>query len=143
MKEIIPKKKDYFTRETIEVVMNKCLRIAMRKVPRLGANGFKKDDEADFASNREALKVQTEGFLAAIVWLSQFEPMSKVPPDGRYSSYGLKGYAEAQYGDYISNGAFIAAALHLEFPYEKHGPNAIIGVKKTPSFQAALHERFV
>jgi hypothetical protein len=44
--------------------------------------------------------------------------MKKKPRYGENKSHGLKEYPERKYHVYISNGAFIAAALHLGLPFE-------------------------
>ena len=48
-------------------------------------------------------------------------------------SYSLKHIVEDKYGGYISNGAFIVAAIHCGFPVEKmecDSPNAYIGINR-------------
>jgi hypothetical protein len=41
-------------------------------------------------------------------------------PNPRVSSYGLKHVMERQTGLYVTNGLFIAAAIHLGIGYKKH-----------------------
>lgn len=70
--------------------------------------------------------------------------------DRRFSSYGLKHAAESVAPAlrpgafrYISNGAFIAAALYLRYHVqrERNGPNARINIRYYPERQAALLDK--
>jgi hypothetical protein len=62
-------------------------------------------------------------------WLSKFKRV-KTP---QLSSYYLKHVVERLEGTYISNGALIAAAIHLEIPMRFYptGPNVDIAISKT------------
>ena len=61
-------------------------------------------------------------------WLSRFKRV-KIP---RVSSYYLKHVVERLAGTYISNGALIAAAIHLKIPMRFYPgwPNVDIGISK-------------
>ncbi len=55
-------------------------------------------------------------------WLASIEPAKAI---NRYpTSYGLKHTAELQIGQYVSNGVFIAAAIHCGFRYRRDGDSA-------------------
>ncbi|WP_156908803.1 hypothetical protein [Bradyrhizobium murdochi] len=127
-----------FSKQTIETVMHRCLEAVMDRYPRLTADGFMNLKDATFADRREDLKGQADGFWAAHAWLSQFDRMKSLSVEGGSKSYGLKEYPERKYQVYISNGAFIAAALNLGFPIQEKGLNAFIGIKRTPKFRSAL-----
>jgi hypothetical protein len=49
----------------------------------------------------------------------------------RHSSYGLKHLAEPEIG-YVTNGAFIAAAVHCGFSFETYpdSPNVCFGISE-------------
>ncbi len=65
-------------------------------------------------------------FLRAVAWLNHIPRRKTV----NLGSYSLKHQAERWAGDYISNGAIIAAAIHLGFRIEPifGTPNARINV---------------
>ncbi len=63
---------------------------------------------------------------AAADWLGTRQPR-KTATDGP-SSYGLKHVMERATGTYVTNGAFIAAALILGLPVDLDGLNPSIGV---------------
>ena len=57
-------------------------------------------------------------------------------------SYGLKHKAEEWAGEYISNGALIAAAIHLGIRYErdKDSPNVVLAVSSKCPLVRACHK---
>lgn len=63
-------------------------------------------------------------------WLFKYtEPQKRY--NDRHSSYGLKHQVEKWSNEYVSNGAFIFAAVSLKYPMKvlEDGPNAIFGIK--------------
>jgi hypothetical protein len=67
-------------------------------------------------------------------WIREYtEPHSKITR--RESSYVLKHRAENWAKTYVSNGAFIQAAVNLDYRIEvrDNGPNACFGMKLLPS----------
>lgn len=89
-----------------------------------------KRNKVGLEESRESLKREFEGFLEACKWLKERKYL-KYP--GKYSSYGWKHVMERETGIYVTNGAFIAAALHLEIPYKQVecSPNPVLGIRKT------------
>jgi hypothetical protein len=55
-------------------------------------------------------------------WLASIEPAKAI--NRHRTSYGLKHTAERQIGEYVSNGVFIAAAIHCGFSYRLDGDSA-------------------
>jgi hypothetical protein len=99
----------------------------MANWPNLTCWGFAEARSESFSEARAQLR--SEGlsyFLRAAEWLSHI-PRHKTPNLG---SYFLKHQAERWTGDYVSNGALIAAAIHLGFKVEpiQGTPNALINV---------------
>lgn len=100
----------------------------------LGDECAYKRSKVELQESRESLKREFEGFIDAYNWLKEREYL-KSP--GRYSSYGWKHAMEHETGTYVTNGAFIAAALHLGIPYKqvKCSPNPALGIRKTSKDQ--------
>lgn len=94
---------------------------------------------------KEQLKHERESFLLhfnefeiCCNWLSKFKKV-KTP---QYSSYYLKHVVEKLAGEYISNGALIAAALHLGLPtkFYHDSPNINVAIsKKCPILKQVGH----
>ena len=71
--------------------------------------------KAEFDKNQSMLLDSTESFEKAVAWLKQVEKIKSF--NTHRSSYGLKHLAEKEIG-YITNGVFIAAAIHSGFKYK-------------------------
>lgn len=103
---------------------------AKSKEPSLTQNGLDGDHERHYFDDRSLQQVRT-----ALIWLSQLE---KTKNAARYSSgysYGLKHQCESWGREnglepYVSNGALIAAAIFLGFPYKVDDLNAFIGISR-------------
>ncbi len=87
------------------------------------------DRETQLARDRAALLADVDGCSRAESWLRNKAKRKTINP--KRSSYGLKHLAEREVG-YITNGAFIAAAVHLGFPYRVHpdSPNVGLGISE-------------
>ena len=87
-------------------------------------------DEAkkEFERERELFLSEFEDFKICCEWLSKFEKI-KTP---QFSSYYLKHVVEKLAGEYVSNGALIAAAIHLDIPMKSgsDSPNINIAISK-------------
>ena len=86
--------------------------------------------KTDFDSNRqEFIKAGFDQFKNACAFLAGCL-LRKTVNRKAGGSYGLKHKAERWAGDYISNGALIAAAIHLGIPFEqiKDSPNVYLAV---------------
>lgn len=93
-----------------------------------GRGRTKEQREAEFRENRAALLRSAEGCSLACEWLSRREKIKTT--NRRHNSYGYKHMVERAAGKYITNGAFIAAAIHLGFPYriDADSPNVCFGI---------------
>jgi hypothetical protein len=76
-------------------------------------------------------------FLRAVEWLNHIPRRKSV----NLGSYGLKHQAERWGGAYVSNGALIAAAIHLGFKVERvrGTPNALINVAGRTKWPAGFY----
>jgi len=93
----------------------------------------------DLEGNRASLTLRFDEFKRSVGWLRQCQTTKTVTRTSP-SSYNLKHRAEYSTGDYICNGAMIAAALYLGVPMKAFddSPNPGIGVsKRCPVYQAA------
>ena len=68
-----------------------------------------------FKSEQERLIESTEEFERVCQWLYQIDKIKTI--NNKRGSYGLKHIAEREVG-YITNGVFIAAAIHSGFKYK-------------------------
>lgn len=84
---------------------------------------------AELADGRARLLESEDACTKCCEWLSRIE-RTKSAKKGR-GSYGLKHVAEPEIG-YVTNGAFIAAAIHCGFPYKMmpHSPNVLFAMSK-------------
>jgi hypothetical protein len=103
----------------------------LRQVPELGYEGFRAVGitHERHAVNRIRLSNAVAEFELAVAWL-EFVPRIRTVGRTAQSSYFWKHVAERSAGRYISNGSFIAAALHLGFPVEPivRSPNGLVGI---------------
>ena len=93
-----------------------------------GGLGLTPDERAQqLETDKQALLRSAESCTKICIWLSELRPAKHF----RRSSYGLKHLAEPEIG-YVTNGAFIVAAVHCGFPYRvKSGsPNVDIGISE-------------
>jgi len=111
--------------------------------PSLEGNGF-----APFAAGDKPSRIDLGQVHLAIRWLDHHGRRTTINPD--YSSYGLKHHAEKTAPalrpgavPYISNGAFIAAALYLGYKVSqiRDTPNARINIRFDKKVQAELLAR--
>ena len=89
--------------------------------------------QTEFLENRRSMTepYAVEEFIHACAFLSRFEKRATINKVS--SSYGLKHEAERFFegqvdNSYISNGMFIAAAIHLGFRVQRRGPNAYLNI---------------
>ncbi|AEH16323.1 hypothetical protein [Shewanella baltica] len=105
------------SREAIQAVIN--------QVPELTDFGIsiytngrvldKTQKKAEFDKSQSSLLGSSESFEKTVSWLKQVEEIKSF--NLRRSSYGIKHLAERDIG-YITNGVFIAAAIHSGFKYK-------------------------
>ena len=105
------------TRAEIEAVIARVPGLNDEGVGLSSAHGKLTHDEraALLTSNREALLNSGADCAKVTAWLATVEKAKTV--NNRRDSYGLKHVMEAETGEYVSNGVFIAAAIHAGFPY--------------------------
>ena len=92
--------------------------------------GLSQKEKAEaFSKGQADLLSSTETFNKTIEWLSQVKQIKNI--NSKHSSYGLKDLAERKIG-YITNGVFIAAAVHSGFKYKiyKNSPNALFNMSE-------------
>lgn len=121
----------------------------MEREPELGSRGYRTwDDRRTTEENAETFRLNrdemlkahsVEEFARAIAFLETKEKARTVSRRG--TSYGYKHEAERFHeaqspraNPYVSNGLFIAAALHLGFTVKRdgHGPNGFINIASAP-----------
>lgn len=117
------------------------LRAILDEHPDLGRFGFRQrgTNPAVHDAHRKIDDEFLMEFCFAATWLVR-QRQVKRPQAG---SYGLKHFAERSLGSYVSNGALIAAAIHLGFPIERRGsgPNASLGVARRLDLISDEHEK--
>ena len=93
---------------------------------------FKKMDSKEakkqLVIDRKSFLSNFKEFEICCNWLSKFKKV-KTP---QFSSYYLKHVVEKLEGEYVSNGALIAAAIHLKIPMKFYtdSPNVNIAISK-------------
>jgi uncharacterized protein (TIGR02996 family) len=80
------------------------------------------------AAGRIRLLNATREFALCRAWLADKNPIR----NPHANSYGLKHRVERRFGHYVTNGTFIAAAIHDAFPYRisLSSPNVDFGISK-------------
>lgn len=98
----------------------------IRSLNYITEEGFsKKIHTEELIQKRTSLENKFDEFKLCCEWIKKFsyEPskkqLNKMTVAQTYSSYYLKHLVEQWSGKYISNGAFIAAAIYLEVPYRR------------------------
>ncbi|GAB60753.1 hypothetical protein [Rheinheimera nanhaiensis] len=83
----------------------------------------------EFSKSQDDLLKSADAFNKAVEWLSQVKQIKNI--NSKRSSYGLKDLAEKKIG-YITNGVFIAAAVHSGFKYkiDESSPNALFNMSE-------------
>jgi hypothetical protein len=83
----------------------------------------------ELKESQKNLLESTEDFRKACQWLSSKNKIQTI--NRSHSSYGLKKIAEKEIG-YISNGIFIAAAIHCGFKVQEFpgSPNVCINISE-------------
>jgi hypothetical protein len=86
---------------------------------------------AALADHRDALRKQIDTCAKVAAWLEEnARPRKTINRND--SSYGWKHIVEKEIGKYVSNGAFIAAAIHSGFKFTAEGgycPNAYFNIR--------------
>ncbi len=75
------------------------------------------------AESRDEMILDYDRFERVCNWLRQ-NGRSRKTINTQMGSYGWKHHVERDIGVYVTNGIFIAAAIHSGFRYKKHAPNA-------------------
>jgi hypothetical protein len=119
------------TRDEIEAVLS--------KLPGLGDSGMgvfdpgrellPKERQKQLEAERKELLESSESCTRVCEWLADLKPIKTI--NRRHTSYGLKHIAEPEIG-YVTNGAFIAAAVHCGFNYEtsRESLNVFFGISE-------------
>jgi len=85
------------------------------------------DRAAMIERDRQDLKDRLRQFRLCCEWLSICN-RRKTINYGIGSSWGLKHRVERYYKEYITNGAFIAAVIHMGIPYKKDGSDVYVAL---------------
>jgi len=120
------------------IMSKKAIETAIRQLPELTDFGVGTYNEKrlapevrkqNFEKDRAALLESLEGFEKACHWLSRQKKIKSI--NTKHSSYGLKHIAEKEVG-YITNGVFIAAAIHCGFTVKTYpgDPNVSINISE-------------
>lgn len=97
----------------------------LNKNPELTYNGIEwNQNDESYESSRVDLYESLDEIIKCIDWLDRFYVPSSRRKD-ETNSYALKHYVEYYTGEYISNGAFVAAVMmrNLRYIKEKDNPN--------------------
>lgn len=120
------------SREHIEAVIAKVPQLNDFGIGLFGGGKGKTAEqrEVEFKQNQEDLLNNVEVFERVCEWLARKEKIKSKNP--HHTSYGLKHIAEQQIGTYVTNGVFIAAAIHCGFPYYliPDSPNVQFGISE-------------
>jgi hypothetical protein len=102
-----------------------CIAEVQKEYPELDANGFKQFDKK--------LSIHPQEFISVVEWLLNYDSFNrrKTIYTGA-SSYGWKHTVERDIKEYVSNGAFICAALYLKYKVKRipNSPNAYFNLRK-------------
>jgi hypothetical protein len=111
--------------------------VVMEQVPNLNNFGIgsfldgrglsEAEKTAAIEASKKSLLASEEACTKICDWLSDMEPIQTAS----CSSYGLKHIVEVEIG-YVTNGAFIVAAIHSGFPFRLNSgsPNVSFGISK-------------
>lgn len=101
------------------------LQSVLNREPTLNDAGFgvihsrrksREEIETELAKDRAYLLTQVEGCAKICEWLKQVDRINSI--NWKHSSMGWKDLARRDIG-YVSQGMFIAAAIHAGFPYDR------------------------
>lgn len=108
------------------------LKALVKQHPLLTPHGFGSYRRPDCPADEERAQLLevTDEIEAARQWLARQHRIATL--NQRRTSYGLKHIAERTMGRYISNGAFIAAALLDGWQTKRlnNGPNALLNISQ-------------
>lgn len=111
-----------------------CIDAVLKAHPKLSldAHGLSRSDGSD--ADNVKRPIQPQEFSSAVEWLLGYDALNrrKTIYTGA-SSYTWKHVAERDLDTYISNGAFICAALYLNYKMQRQGktsPNAYFNLRK-------------
>lgn len=124
----------------------------MAREPDLSCDGMRTKENASlFTTSRMAMlgEASIAEFQRALEWLGTVRQTSRI--DSKWTSYGFKHQVERYHADrypdrlsYVSNGMFIAAALHLGFRIrrdERASPNVLLNLSTTDEDRARKRPR--
>lgn len=102
-----------------------CIAEVQKEHPELDARGFKQLDNK--------LSIHPQEFISVVEWLLNYDSFNrrKTIYTGA-SSYCWKHTVERDIKEYVSNGAFICAALYLKYKVKRipNSPNAYFNLRK-------------
>jgi hypothetical protein len=95
---------------------NENLEKAANKIPLTDYGVWWDVENADFQHLKNGLLAQTDLFEKICKWLEDIKKIKSI--NKNKSSYTIKHIIEKEFGEYVSNGIVIAAAIHCGFKYE-------------------------
>jgi hypothetical protein len=112
----------------------------LKEHPTLTLQGFDSPMRPGFDADRANLSAAQDQFDRALAWLKML-PRRKVVNDRIGGSYHLKHICEGAMGNYVANGALIAAALALGLPVKATGVYALLGVGSIDRWPPGAHPK--
>lgn len=109
-----------------------------REYPTLGANGILPARDIKTGLLNEVEPIDPTEFRVAAQWLVMYDGFKRRKTVNTYmSSYGWKHVVERNAHTYITNGAFVCAALALGYKMQriKNSPNVFFNISKWDSNQ--------
>jgi hypothetical protein len=105
-----------------------CIAAIQKAYPELDAHGLKRFDNGPAKH-----LIPPQEFKAVVEWLLNYDAFNRRRTvNTSTNSYGWKHVVERDVGTYISNGAFICAALYLNYKMKRefNSPNACFNLRK-------------
>lgn len=114
----------------------------IQEVPELTSNGIANKSDSSFDESRERLLNSGAEIAKIANWLSGINKIKSI--NTHRSSYGMKHIAEIELG-YISNGAFIAAAIYCGYKYKAYNnsPNVSFNMSERSIKQRVKNNGFI
>lgn len=109
--------------------------------PHLTLDGFDNPERPGFADDRRRIAAAVDQFDRAVAWL-RMVPWRKAANRTHGHSYYVKHIVQGAMGDYVANGALIAAALALGVVTEPCGKlNALLGISSPGRWPVEAHPK--
>lgn len=107
-----------------------CIATVVKANPGLCNNGLQ-----TFKAGVSGGAINPKEFITVVEWLLGYDALDRRKTiNTSMGSYGWKHKVERDVGEYVSNGAFICAALYLKYKMKRipFSPNAYFNLRKDP-----------